>query len=129
MPSALRSVGPGEQPSGRQGLRPDGQSACAASNRGLHRSLVALGARESAMGSHPEACALAEPDEAVFVANRGIILGRLGRRDEAVEALQQALHLNSGLTGARSALRLVLEGNANQARLIEYQAATRRFDG
>jgi tetratricopeptide (TPR) repeat protein len=94
----------------------------------LAKLLFAMENYESAL----EACnelSQAKPDEAVFVANTGIILGRLGRRDGAVEALQRALHMNPELTGARSALRLILEGNAEQARLIEYQAAARRFDG
>lgn len=94
----------------------------------LAKLLFAMENYESAL----EACkelSQAKPDEAVFVANTGIILGRLGRRDEAVEALQQALRMNSALTGARSALRLILEGNGDQTRLIEYQAAVRRFDG
>jgi Flp pilus assembly protein TadD len=94
----------------------------------LAKLLFAMENYESAL----EACkelSQAKPDEAVFIANTGIILGRLGRRDEAVEALQHALHTNSDLTGARSALRLILEGNAEQARLIEYQATARRFDG
>lgn len=41
------------RPSGRQGLHPDGRSTACRSDRGLHRSVVALGARESAMGEPP----------------------------------------------------------------------------
>ncbi len=94
----------------------------------LTKLLFAMDNHESAL----EACKellLAKPDEPVFVANTGIILGRLGRKDEAVEALQRALHMDSDLTGARSALRLILEGHADQVRLIEYRSAARRFDG